>query len=145
APTLTSYSYLPILMLRPLYSQPVESTVPRGPSILNGAEGSFVSAKCHYDPQRNYEMKYWCSWKEAGCSLVADTNGFVQDAFEGRIQIISDNQKNGTFTVVMSHLEEKDAGWYWCGGLCPLGLIPPSFSLSFILVYHSLCVPPRHR
>ncbi|KAM7169769.1 polymeric immunoglobulin receptor-like isoform 2-T3 [Macrochelys suwanniensis] len=92
-----------------------ESKVPRRLSILNGAEGSFVSAKCHYDPQRNYEMKYWCSWKEAGCSLVADTNGFVQDAFEGRIQIISDNQKNGTFTVVMSHLEEKDAGWYWCG------------------------------
>ncbi|EMP30813.1 Polymeric immunoglobulin receptor, partial [Chelonia mydas] len=92
-----------------------ESTAPREPRLLNGPEGGLVSAKCHYDPQQNYEMKYWCRWKEAGCSLVADTSGFVQDAFEGRIRIVSDNQENGTFTVVMSHLEEKDAGWYWCG------------------------------
>ncbi|TFK00493.1 spectrin beta chain, non-erythrocytic 4 [Platysternon megacephalum] len=92
-----------------------ESTLPREPRLLNGSEGGLVSAKCHYDPQRNYEMKYWCSWKAAGCSLVSNTSGFVQDAFEGRIRIISDNQENGTFTVVMSHLEEKDAGWYWCG------------------------------
>ncbi|XP_039390880.1 polymeric immunoglobulin receptor-like isoform X2 [Mauremys reevesii] len=92
-----------------------ESTLPREPRLLNGSEGGLVFAKCHYDPQRNYEMKYWCSWKEAGCSLVSNTSGFVQDAFEGRIQIISDDPENGTFTVVMSHLEEKDAGWYWCG------------------------------
>ncbi|CAM5170407.1 unnamed protein product [Eretmochelys imbricata] len=92
-----------------------ESTAPREPRLLNGPEGGLVSAKCHYAPQQNYEMKYWCRWKEAGCSLVADTSGFVQDAFEGRIRIVSDNQENGTFTVVMSHLEEKDAGWYWCG------------------------------
>ncbi|XP_053881823.1 polymeric immunoglobulin receptor-like [Malaclemys terrapin pileata] len=92
-----------------------ESTLPREPRLLNGSEGGLVSAKCHYDPQRNYEMKYWCSWKEAGCSLLSNTSGFVQDAFEGRIRIISDNQDNGTFTVVMSPLEETDAGWYWCG------------------------------
>uniref|UniRef100_A0A8C0G7M8 Ig-like domain-containing protein n=1 Tax=Chelonoidis abingdonii TaxID=106734 RepID=A0A8C0G7M8_CHEAB len=99
--------------------------------LLNGSEGCLVFAKCHYDPQQNYEMKYWCSWKEAGCSLVLDTSGFVQDAFEGRIRIISDDQENGTFIVVMSHLEENDPGWYWCGGFCSLGLIPPSFSLLF--------------
>uniref|UniRef100_A0A8C0G7D9 Ig-like domain-containing protein n=1 Tax=Chelonoidis abingdonii TaxID=106734 RepID=A0A8C0G7D9_CHEAB len=102
-------------MANPVYSQPVESTLPREPRLLNGSEGCLVFAKCHYDPQQNYEMKYWCSWKEAGCSLVLDTSGFVQDAFEGRIRIISDDQENGTFIVVMSHLEENDPGWYWCG------------------------------
>uniref|UniRef100_A0A452HQX4 Ig-like domain-containing protein n=1 Tax=Gopherus agassizii TaxID=38772 RepID=A0A452HQX4_9SAUR len=96
------------------------SNVSESPELVLGKLRGSVTIQCqpencHYDPQRNYEMKYWCSWKEAGCSLVSDTSGFVQDAFEGRIRIISDDQENGTFIVVMSHLEEKDAGWYWCG------------------------------
>ncbi|XP_025034349.2 polymeric immunoglobulin receptor-like isoform X1 [Pelodiscus sinensis] len=92
-----------------------ESTIPGALKFLSGAEGGWVSAKCHYNPQRNYEIKYWCRWTEVGCSLMVDTSGFIKEAHQGRIQIISDNQENGTFTVVMSQLEEVDAGWYWCG------------------------------
>lgn len=71
--------------------------------------------KCHYDPKGNYEKKYLCRWKAASCSLLVDADGFVHESYEGRIQIASGDQENGTYTVVMSHLREEDAGWYWCG------------------------------
>uniref|UniRef100_A0A8D0F3E7 Polymeric immunoglobulin receptor n=1 Tax=Strix occidentalis caurina TaxID=311401 RepID=A0A8D0F3E7_STROC len=54
-------------------------------------------------------------WKEASCLLLVDEDGFVHESYEGRIQIASSDQENGTYMVVMSHLREEDAGWYWCG------------------------------
>lgn len=82
---------------------------------LSGVVGGSVSATCRYDPQKDYETKYWCKWEKAECRLVVDTHGFVDDAFKGRTRIVSDTQKNGTYTIVMSRLREKDEGWYWCG------------------------------
>ncbi|NXS74692.1 PIGR protein, partial [Pandion haliaetus] len=91
------------------------STLPRRPKFLSGTVGGSLSVKCHYDPRGNYEKKYLCRWKEASCSLLVDVDGFVHESYKGRIQIASSDQENGTYTVVMSHLREEDAGWYWCG------------------------------
>ncbi|NWX03905.1 PIGR protein, partial [Caloenas nicobarica] len=91
------------------------STLPKRPKLLSGTVGGSLSLKCHYDPQGNYEKKYLCRWKEASCSLLVDADGFVHESYRGRIQITSNTQENGTYTVVMSHLREEDAGWYWCG------------------------------
>ncbi|NXW90701.1 PIGR protein, partial [Alopecoenas beccarii] len=91
------------------------STVPKRPKLLSGTVGGLLSLKCHYDPQGNYENKYLCRWKDASCSLLVDADGFVHESYKGRIQITSSAQENGTYTVVMSHLREEDAGWYWCG------------------------------
>ncbi|XP_019402433.1 PREDICTED: polymeric immunoglobulin receptor-like isoform X2 [Crocodylus porosus] len=92
-----------------------DSTIPKQLRRLSGVVGGSVSATCRYDPQKEYEMKYWCKWEKAQCSPVVDTHGFVDDAFKGRTRIVSDNQKKGTYTIVMSRLREKDEGWYWCG------------------------------
>ncbi|KAF1507150.1 Polymeric immunoglobulin receptor, partial [Megadyptes antipodes antipodes] len=91
------------------------STLPKRPKFLSGTVGGSLSLKCHYDPKGNYEKKYLCRWKEASCSLLVDADGFVHESYKGRIQIASSDQENGTYTVVMSHLREEDAGWYWCG------------------------------
>ncbi|NXQ85600.1 PIGR protein, partial [Nyctibius grandis] len=91
------------------------STLPRRPKFLSGAVGGSLSFKCHYDPKGSYEKKYLCRWKAGSCSLLVDVDGFVHESYEGRIQIASSEQENGTYTVVMSHLREEDAGWYWCG------------------------------
>ncbi|KAK2521868.1 Pigr [Columba livia] len=91
------------------------STLPKRPKLLSGTVGGSLSLKCHYDPQGNYEQKYLCRWKEASCALLVDADGFVHESYKGRIQITSGAQENGTYTVVMSHLREEDAGWYWCG------------------------------
>ncbi|NXS47654.1 PIGR protein, partial [Balaeniceps rex] len=91
------------------------SALPKRPKFLSGTVGGSLSLKCHYDPKENYEKKYLCRWKEASCSLLVDADGFVHESYKGRIQIASSDQENGTYTVVMSHLREEDAGWYWCG------------------------------
>ncbi|NXT91124.1 PIGR protein, partial [Anhinga rufa] len=91
------------------------STLPKTPKFVSGTVGGSLSLKCRYDPKGNYEKKYLCRWKEASCSLLVDADGFVHESYEGRIQIVSSNQENGTYTVVISHLREEDAGWYWCG------------------------------
>ncbi|XP_053943851.1 CMRF35-like molecule 5 [Cuculus canorus] len=85
------------------------------PKFLTGSVGGSLSVKCHYDPKGNYEKKYLCRWKEASCELLVDSDEFVHESYKGQIQITSSNQENGTFTVVLSHLREEDAGWYWCG------------------------------
>ncbi|XP_009325700.1 PREDICTED: polymeric immunoglobulin receptor-like [Pygoscelis adeliae] len=89
--------------------------VGKRPKFLSGTVGGSLSLKCHYDPKGNYEKKYLCRWKEASCSLLVDVDGFVHESYKGRIQIASNDQENGIYTVVMSHLREEDAGWYWCG------------------------------
>ncbi|NXT39067.1 PIGR protein, partial [Pelecanoides urinatrix] len=91
------------------------STLPKRPKFLSGTVGGSLSLKCHYDPEGNYEKKYLCRWKEASCSLLVDADGFVHESYKGRIQMASSDRENGTYTVVMSHLREEDAGWYWCG------------------------------
>ncbi|XP_032865429.2 polymeric immunoglobulin receptor-like isoform X2 [Tyto alba] len=91
------------------------STFPKRPKFLSGTVGGSLSVKCHYDPEGNYDKKYLCRWKEASCELLVDEDGFVHESYKGRIQIASSDQENGTYTVVMSHLREEDAGWYWCG------------------------------
>ncbi|NWU62786.1 PIGR protein, partial [Pterocles burchelli] len=90
------------------------STLPKRLKFLCGTVGGSLSLKCHYDPKENYEKKYLCRWREGSCSLLLDADGFVHEEYEGRIQITSDDQERGTYTVVMSHLREEDAGWYWC-------------------------------
>ncbi|XP_009978369.1 PREDICTED: polymeric immunoglobulin receptor-like [Tauraco erythrolophus] len=86
------------------------STLPKRPRFLSGTVGGSLSFKCHYDPKGNYEKKYLCRWKEVSCSLLLDVDGFVHESYEGRIQIASSDQENGTYTVVMSQLREEDAG-----------------------------------
>ncbi|NXY88808.1 PIGR protein, partial [Alcedo cyanopectus] len=91
------------------------STLPRRPKFLSGRAGGSLSITCHYDPKGNYKKKYLCRWKAATCSLLVDTDGFVHQSSKGRVQVASSDQENGTYRVVMSHLREEDAGWYWCG------------------------------
>ncbi|NXX94470.1 PIGR protein, partial [Centropus bengalensis] len=91
------------------------SVLPRRPKFLSSTVGGSLSVKCHYDPMGNYEKKYLCRWKEASCELLVDSAGFVHKSYKRRIQIANSDQENGTYTVVMSHLREEDAGWYWCG------------------------------
>ncbi|NXU76095.1 PIGR protein, partial [Oreotrochilus melanogaster] len=91
------------------------SSLPKSPKHLRGRAGGSVPVECHYDPRGNYQRKYLCRWKEARCELLVDAAGFVHESYQGRIQISSSKEEQGTYTVVLSHLREEDTGWYWCG------------------------------
>ncbi|XP_015740594.2 polymeric immunoglobulin receptor-like isoform X2 [Coturnix japonica] len=87
---------------------------PRRAKFLHGRVGGSLSFKCHHDPAGSYTTKYLCRWREASCSLLVDTDGFVHESYKGRTWISSSEQDSGNYTVVMSQLQEEDAGWYWC-------------------------------
>ncbi|XP_030077478.1 polymeric immunoglobulin receptor [Microcaecilia unicolor] len=90
-----------------------ETDTPNTQKVLMAAVGGSIAAECHYKPNVKYQKKYWCKWREHGCTELMNTDGFVKDAYEGRI-MIHDSPENGTFTVIMNQLTKEDEGWYWC-------------------------------
>ncbi|NXJ10100.1 PIGR protein, partial [Odontophorus gujanensis] len=88
---------------------------PRRAKFVHGRVGGSLTLRCQHNPAGSYTTKYLCRWQDAGCSLLVDADGFVHESYKGRIWISSTEPDNGTYTVVMSHLREEDAGWYWCG------------------------------
>lgn len=89
------------------------SNVPQGKSTVTGVKGGSVTIECHYDPAKNYSLKYLCKWRKNGCSRIIENTGFVFDTYEGRVAMF-DNPQNGTFSVVLNQLRDNDKGYYWC-------------------------------
>ncbi|KAM9185129.1 polymeric immunoglobulin receptor [Mergus octosetaceus] len=89
------------------------SNVPQGKSTVIGVKGGSVTIECHYDPAKNYSLKYLCKWRKNGCSRIIENNGFVYDTYEGRVAMF-DNPQNGTFSIVLNQLRDSDKGYYWC-------------------------------
>ncbi|XP_029429272.1 polymeric immunoglobulin receptor-like isoform X2 [Rhinatrema bivittatum] len=90
-----------------------EVDVPNRQKVLTAAVGGSIVAECHYKRNVTYQQKYWCKWREHGCTQLMTMDGFVKDDYEGRIMMY-DNPENGTFTVLMNQLKAEDEGWYWC-------------------------------
>ncbi|XP_039176007.1 polymeric immunoglobulin receptor-like [Crotalus tigris] len=86
---------------------------PKQQSVVNGVQGGSVTVVCHYDPKENVTLKYWCKWKQHGCTDLINNNGYVQDSYEGRL-VMHDDPENGTFTIILNQLQTDDIGYYWC-------------------------------
>uniref|UniRef100_A0A803Y679 Ig-like domain-containing protein n=1 Tax=Meleagris gallopavo TaxID=9103 RepID=A0A803Y679_MELGA len=98
----------------PTLSVPADVGTQRPVELFLGELRGSVTIPCP-PGDSSYTSKYLCRWQKASCSLLVDTDGFVHESYKGRIWISSSMQDSGTYTVVMSHLQEEDAGWYWCG------------------------------
>ncbi|XP_069094696.1 polymeric immunoglobulin receptor-like isoform X1 [Pleurodeles waltl] len=90
-----------------------ETTIPQVRNMLTAPVGGSIAAECHYDPRIKYSIKYWCKWRDHGCTQLITSDGFVKPNMEGRLALF-DNPTNGTLTILMNQLTEGDAGWYWC-------------------------------
>ncbi|XP_069094705.1 polymeric immunoglobulin receptor-like isoform X4 [Pleurodeles waltl] len=105
-------------------------SVPEKVNILRTFPGGSVSTECHYDLQMNYEHKYWCKWKGTGCTRLIDDVGFVDATFRGRISLLSEEQKNGTYTLLLTDARAEDAGWYWCVAISGRSILTSSMELQ---------------
>ncbi|XP_029429993.1 polymeric immunoglobulin receptor-like isoform X3 [Rhinatrema bivittatum] len=92
-----------------------EVTTPRRPRLIQAVAGGPVSANCYHNLQGNFNLTYWCKWKDAGCTILIDSSGYVDSTFAGRISMTPHNEDVEVYTVVMKQLRETDAGWFWCG------------------------------
>ncbi|XP_012872816.1 PREDICTED: polymeric immunoglobulin receptor [Dipodomys ordii] len=93
-----------------------ETTMPQTRSVVKGVEGGSVSVLCPYDPKESNSLKYWCRWEgiqNGRCPLLVESQGLVQDQYEGRLALFED-PGNGTYTVILNKLTSQDAGFYWC-------------------------------
>ncbi|XP_044287927.1 polymeric immunoglobulin receptor-like [Varanus komodoensis] len=90
-----------------------ESLVPNKQPIVMGVQGGSVSVECHYDPKENNTIKYWCKWKERGCTQLINNLGYVPDDYEGRI-VLHDSPESGMYTIILNQLRKEDEGYYWC-------------------------------
>ncbi|XP_007431514.1 polymeric immunoglobulin receptor [Python bivittatus] len=86
---------------------------PKQQTVLKGVQGGSVTVECHYDPKENDTLKYWCKWRQHGCTEIINSNGYVLDSYEGRV-VMHDDSENGTFTIILNQLQKNDIGYYWC-------------------------------
>ncbi|NXG48157.1 PIGR protein, partial [Psilopogon haemacephalus] len=89
------------------------TNVPQGKPTIIGVKGSSATFECHYAPQRSSSLKYWCKWRQKGCSRIIDSSGFVSPLYEGRVALVND-PANQTFSIVLNQLKDSDKGYYWC-------------------------------
>ncbi|NXX19630.1 PIGR protein, partial [Podargus strigoides] len=90
-----------------------ESNVPPRKATVTGVKGSSVTFECHYNPLKKSSLKYWCKWRENGCSTIINTNGYVSPSYEGRVAMY-DSPGNKTVTIILNQLQSSDEGYFWC-------------------------------
>ncbi|KAK3568271.1 hypothetical protein QTP86_002776 [Hemibagrus guttatus] len=83
-----------------------------GPSEVKQCAGRSIRIVCHYHSFYRDNVKYWCKGYYFNyCSILIRT-GQSQNAYEP-LQI-TDNKRDGLFTVHMKNAKAEDSGWYWC-------------------------------
>ncbi|KAF1439215.1 Polymeric immunoglobulin receptor, partial [Pygoscelis papua] len=90
-----------------------ETNVPQAKPTIIGVKGSSVTFECHYKPLKKSSVKYWCKWRQNGCSRIIDSSGYVSDRYEGRVAMY-DSPDNKTITIILNQLKDSDKGYYWC-------------------------------
>ncbi|KAK1187176.1 PIGR protein, partial [Pygoscelis papua] len=90
-----------------------ETNVPQAKPAIIGVKGSSVTFECHYKPLKKSSVKYWCKWRQNGCSRIIDSSGYVSDRYEGRVAMY-DSPDNKTITIILNQLKDSDKGYYWC-------------------------------
>ncbi|KAF1505835.1 Polymeric immunoglobulin receptor, partial [Eudyptula minor novaehollandiae] len=90
-----------------------QTNVPQAKPTITGVRGSSVTFECHYDHLKKSSVKYWCKWRQNGCSRIIDSSGYVSDLYEGRVAMY-DSPDNKTITIILNQLKDTDKGYYWC-------------------------------
>ncbi|NWH63782.1 PIGR protein, partial [Geococcyx californianus] len=60
------------------------------------------------------EKRFWCKVGTTGCTLIADTDGYVGKSYQGRI-FITPRESSGAFKILINELRKEDSGLYRCG------------------------------
>uniref|UniRef100_A0A8C0IBQ8 Ig-like domain-containing protein n=1 Tax=Bubo bubo TaxID=30461 RepID=A0A8C0IBQ8_BUBBB len=60
------------------------------------------------------KKRFWCKLGRTGCTLIADTDGYVGKSYQGRI-FITPQESSGAFKILINDLKKEDSGLYRCG------------------------------
>ncbi|NXA24713.1 PIGR protein, partial [Ibidorhyncha struthersii] len=86
-----------------------------GPAELVWGElrGS-VTVLCPPGDTQGSKKRFWCKLGRTGCTLIADTDGYVGKSYQGRI-FITPQESSGAFKILINDLKKEDSGLYRCG------------------------------
>lgn len=93
-----------------------------GPKQVTVEQGSSLAVSCSYKPRYKLNSKYWCRKNFLQfCLTYIQTNGSEVTVTGDRVSI-RDNHTAHAFTVTLSSVTLRDAGWYSCGVKRKLGI-----------------------
>nr|XP_033774263.1 polymeric immunoglobulin receptor-like isoform X2 [Geotrypetes seraphini] len=84
------------------------------PELISSELRGSVTIRCELQKNVTSINKFWCRMVNADCYTVADSNGYVDAYYEGRI-VIAEDRDPGIFKVLINYLKKEDTGWYRCG------------------------------
>ncbi|NXU47112.1 PIGR protein, partial [Turnix velox] len=84
------------------------------PELILGELHGSVTILCPAGDPQVGEKKFWCKLGRTGCTLIANTNGYVGRNYQGRI-FITPQESSGAFKVLINNLKKEDSGLYKCG------------------------------
>ncbi|KFV58877.1 Polymeric immunoglobulin receptor, partial [Tyto alba] len=73
-----------------------------------------VTVLCPPGDSQSGKKRFWCKLGRTGCALIADTDGYVEKSYEGRI-FITPQESSGAFKILINDLKREDSGLYRCG------------------------------
>lgn len=83
-----------------------------GPNEVKQCAGRAIHIICHYHPFYRDHVKYWCKGYYFNyCTILLQTG--QSQHFSEPLQI-SDNKREGFFSIHMKNAKTADSGWYWC-------------------------------
>ncbi|XP_010187202.1 PREDICTED: high affinity immunoglobulin alpha and immunoglobulin mu Fc receptor [Mesitornis unicolor] len=91
-----------------------DADAPRPAELIWGQLHGSVTVLCPPGDTQSDEKRFWCKLGRTGCTLIADTNGYVERNYQGQISI-TPRESSGAFKVLISDLKKEDSGLYMCG------------------------------
>lgn len=88
--------------------------MPKSPDLVLGEPRGSVTIPCPTENVKGSGRSFWCRLGKNGCSLIADTDGYVSENYNGRI-VITQQESSGTFHILINGLKPEDSGLYKCG------------------------------
>ncbi|NXJ88683.1 PIGR protein, partial [Corythaixoides concolor] len=82
--------------------------------LIRGELRGSVTVLCPPGDTQGGEKRFWCKLGRTGCTLIADTDGYVGKSYQGRI-FITPRESSGAFRILINDLKKEDSGLYRCG------------------------------
>ncbi|KFP89831.1 Polymeric immunoglobulin receptor, partial [Apaloderma vittatum] len=86
-------------------SEPIELI----PGKLRGS----VMVLCPPGDSQGVKKRLWCKLGTTGCTIIANTDGYVRKDYDGRISI-TPQESSGAFKILINDLRKEDSGLYEC-------------------------------
>ncbi|XP_038675783.1 polymeric immunoglobulin receptor-like [Scyliorhinus canicula] len=85
-------------------------------SEISGVVGNVATVPCLYTEEENYYKKFLCKVTSINkCTIIASSDGAVNNLQNGSVSITINNSQN--FTVTLGNINKADEGEYWCGAV----------------------------